>query len=64
MKAKYKELLAQYLENYLTIYDVPLDVDLNNLDHCPFVWIRKEELIKKNLFFSNLIISSLNIIES
>ena len=37
VKAKYEELVAQYPENYLAIYDVPLDVDLNNLDYCPFV---------------------------
>lgn len=64
VKAKYEELIAQYPENYLAIYDLPMDTDLNKLDHYPSVWIGKEELIKKNLFFSNLIISSLNIIES
>ncbi len=26
-------------ENYLAIYDVPLDKDLNTLDHYPSVWI-------------------------
>lgn len=46
--AKYEELTTQYLENYLAIYDVPLGMDLNTLDHCPSVWIRKEKLIKKN----------------
>ena len=30
VKAKYEELTAQYPENYLAIYDVPLDTDLNN----------------------------------
>lgn len=43
LKAKYEELVAQYPENYLVIYDVPLDMDLNILDHYPSVWIGKEE---------------------
>ena len=43
VKVKYKELVAQYLENYLAIYDLPLDTDLNTLDHYPSVWIGKEE---------------------
>ena len=43
VKAKYKELLAQYPENYLAIYDVPLDTDLNTLEHYPSVFIEKEE---------------------
>ena len=43
VKAKYEELLAQYPENYLAIYDVQLDKDLNPLDHYPAVWIVKEE---------------------
>ena len=43
VKAKYEELVAQYPENYLAIYDVPLDTDLNTLDHYPSVWIGKEE---------------------
>ena len=38
VKAKYEELLAQYPENYLTIYDLPMDTDLNTLDHYPSVW--------------------------
>ena len=29
VKAKYEELVAQYPENYLAIYDLPLDTDLN-----------------------------------
>lgn len=33
VKAKYVELVAQYPENYLAIYDLPLDTDLNTLDH-------------------------------
>ena len=41
--AKYEELVAQYPENYLAIYDVPLDTDLNILDHYPSVFIEKEE---------------------
>ena len=43
VKAKHEELVAQYPENYLAIYDVPLDTDLNTLDHYPSVWIGKEE---------------------
>lgn len=43
LKAKYEELAAQYPENYLAIYDVPLDTDLNTLDHYPSVFIEKEE---------------------
>ena len=43
VQAKYDELIAQYPENYLAIYDVPLDTDLNTLDHYPSVWIGKEE---------------------
>ena len=40
---KYEELVTQYPENYLAIYDVPLDKDLNTLDHYPSLWIGKEE---------------------
>lgn len=43
VQAKYEELAAQYSENYLAIYDVPLDTDLSTLDHYPSVWIGKEE---------------------
>ena len=43
VEVKYEELAAQYPENYLAIYDVPLDTDLNALDHYPSVWIGKEE---------------------
>lgn len=43
VQAKYEELSAQYPENYLAIYDVPLDTDLNILDHYPSVFIGKEE---------------------
>ena len=42
VQAKYEELGAQYPENYLAIYDVPLDTDLNTLDHYPSVFIGKE----------------------
>ena len=31
VKAKYEELVVQYPENYLAIYDLPLDTDLNEL---------------------------------
>lgn len=43
VQAKYDELVAQYPENYLAIYDLPLDMDLNTLDHYPSVVIGKEE---------------------
>ena len=45
VKAKYEELTAQYPENYLSIYDLPLDTDLNTLDHYPSVFIGKEEFV-------------------
>ena len=40
---KYDELVAQYPENYLAIYDLPLDTDLSSLPHYPSVAISKEE---------------------
>ncbi|WP_247954576.1 phosphoribosylaminoimidazole carboxylase [Streptococcus oralis] len=43
VRAKYEELVAQYPENYLAIYDLPLNTDLNTLGHYPSVWIEKEE---------------------
>ena len=43
VQAKYEELVAQYPENYLAIYDVPLDTNLNSLPHYPSVFIGKEE---------------------
>ncbi|QLB51262.1 phosphoribosylaminoimidazole carboxylase [Streptococcus sanguinis] len=43
VKAKYQELKIQYPNNYLAIYDLPLDTDLNILDHYPSVFIGKEE---------------------
>ena len=43
VQAKYEELATQYPENYLDIYSLPLDTDLNTLDHYPSVWIGKEE---------------------
>lgn len=43
VKAKYEELVVQYPENYLAIYDLPLDTDLNELPHYPSVFIGKEE---------------------
>ena len=43
VQAKYKELTAQYPENYLAIYDLQLDTDLNELPHYPSVFIGKEE---------------------
>ena len=47
VRAKYEELVAQYPENYLAIYDLPMDTDLNKLDHYPSVWIGKEEFRSK-----------------
>ena len=44
VKAKYEELVALYPENYLAIYDLPLDTDLNELLHYPSMFIGKEEL--------------------
>ena len=43
VKAKYQELKIQYLDNYLAIYDLPLDSDLSSLPHYPSVVISKEE---------------------
>ena len=43
VQAKYEELVAQYPENYLAIYDLPVDIDLNELQHYPSVFIGKEE---------------------
>ena len=43
VKAKYEELGALYPENYLAIYDLPLDTDLNELPHYPSVFIGKDE---------------------
>lgn len=43
VQEKYEELVAQYPENYLAIYDLPLDTDLNTLDHYPSVFIGKED---------------------
>ena len=45
VKAKYEELVARYPENYPPIYDLPLDTDLNTLDHYPSVFIGKEEFV-------------------
>ena len=43
VQAKYDELIAQYPDNYLAIYDLPLDTDLSSLLHYPSVAISKEE---------------------
>ena len=37
MQAKYDELVVQYPENYLAIYDLPMDTNLNTPDHYPSV---------------------------
>ena len=55
VKAKYEELVAQHPENYLAIYDLPTDTNLNTLDHYPSVWIGKEEFEEK---YRGLIIRS------
>ncbi|RSI55960.1 phosphoribosylaminoimidazole carboxylase [Streptococcus sanguinis] len=43
VKTKYQELTAQYPNNYLAIYDLPLDTVLSSLPHYPSVAISKEE---------------------
>ena len=43
VKAKYQELKIQYPDNYLAIYDSPLDTDLSSLPHYPSVAIGREE---------------------
>lgn len=43
VKAKYQELKIQYPNNYLAIYDLPLDTDLSSLPHYPSVVTSKEE---------------------
>ena len=43
VKDKYQELKIQYPDNYLAIYDLPLDTDLSSLPHYPSVAISKEE---------------------
>ena len=43
VKVKYQELKIQYPDNYLAIYDLPLDTDLSSLSHYPSVAISKEE---------------------
>ena len=43
VKAKYQELKIQYPDNYLAIYDLPLDTELSSLPHYPSVVISKEE---------------------
>ena len=42
-KNQYQELKIQYPNNYLAIYDLPLDTDLSSLPHYPSVAISKEE---------------------
>lgn len=43
VKAKYQELKIQYSNNYLAIYDLPLDTVLSSLPHYPSVAIGREE---------------------
>ena len=48
VQAKYKELTAQYPENYLAIYDLPLDMDLNTLITIRLCLLGKRSLSRKN----------------
>ena len=43
VQEKYQELTARFPNNYLAIYDLPLDTNLNELGHYPSVAIGKEE---------------------
>ncbi|KXT77502.1 hypothetical protein STRDD11_02562 [Streptococcus sp. DD11] len=43
VEVKYQELTTQYPDNYLAVYDLPLDTDLNTLSHYPSVAISKED---------------------
>ena len=43
VKVKYQELKIEYPDNYLAIYDLPLDTNLSSLPHYPSVVISKEE---------------------
>ena len=43
VKAKYEELVVQHPENYLAVYNLPLDTNLKELPHYPSVFIGKEE---------------------
>ena len=43
VKAKYQELKIQYPNNYLAVYDLPLDKNLSSFPHYPSVVISKEE---------------------
>ena len=45
VKAKYQELKIQYPNNYLAIYDLPLDTNLSSLPHYPSVAISRRSLI-------------------
>lgn len=40
---KMAELEKQFANDYLAVYDLPLDTDLNKLDHYPSVAIGKGE---------------------
>ncbi|MFU2206219.1 phosphoribosylaminoimidazole carboxylase [Streptococcus pluranimalium] len=40
---KMAELEKQFPNDYLAVYDLPLNTDLNKLDHYPSVAIGKEE---------------------
>ena len=47
VKVKYQELKIEYPDNYLAIYDLPLDTVLSSLPHYPSVVISKEEFRKR-----------------
>ena len=47
VQEKYHELTALFPNNYLAIYDLPLDTNLNELGHYPSVAIGKEEFEEK-----------------
>ena len=44
VKAKYEELVALYPENYLAIYDLPVDTDLNELPTIHLCLLEKRSL--------------------
>ena len=43
IKEKYDELSQAYSSDYLAVYDLPLDTDLNQLDHYPSVAIHEDD---------------------
>ncbi|GGE30733.1 phosphoribosylaminoimidazole carboxylase [Streptococcus himalayensis] len=43
VRAKFQELQAKLPNDYLAIYDLPLDMDLDTLSHYPSAEISKED---------------------